>query len=60
MSVAPCKNCQDRELGCHTKCYGYLAWLQWFRDVDKLRKEKARNSYGAFPEARKKCKHYKG
>ena len=25
---APCKDCEDRELGCHEKCDRYLAYRQ--------------------------------
>ena len=26
MNVTPCKNCQDRTLGCHDKCEKYIEW----------------------------------
>ena len=25
--VGPCKGCKDREVGCHSKCDKYKAWL---------------------------------
>lgn len=43
----PCKGCEDRHTGCHTKCPDYIEW-------DKARKEaetKARKIYDAEYEA---------
>lgn len=25
---APCKDCKDRELGCHSKCEAYIEWAK--------------------------------
>jgi hypothetical protein len=27
MRVCPCKNCLDREIGCHGWCEGYKSWV---------------------------------
>lgn len=43
----PCKECEDRYTGCHTKCSEYIEW-------DKARKEaetKVRKRYDAEKEA---------
>lgn len=29
MIKPPCKNCEDREVGCHAKCKAYIEWAKW-------------------------------
>ena len=46
-SKPPCKGCEDRHTGCHSKCPNYIEW-------DRTRKEaeaKARKSYEAEHDA---------
>lgn len=31
-----CKDCQDRKLGCHSKCEKYQKWLKDFRKEKKM------------------------
>ena len=33
MSIAPCKNCPDRYVGCHDKCESYTEWAKAARSV---------------------------
>lgn len=28
IKIAPCKDCPDREVGCHSKCARYLSWKE--------------------------------
>lgn len=38
---APCKNCEDRELGCHGSCERYLEFHDQRRLVNKKRQDDA-------------------
>ena len=29
----PCKDCQDRRMGCHSKCELYTEWKKKFQDI---------------------------
>lgn len=49
MSVAPCKDCQDREPGCHSHCIGYKRW--------KAEQQKEAKEY---EEDRKALSHLEG
>lgn len=31
MSIAPCKNCTQRYIGCHANCSEYLEWAELAR-----------------------------
>lgn len=33
MSIAPCKNCTLRYVGCHANCTEYLEWAELARSV---------------------------
>lgn len=33
MSIAPCKNCTLRYIGCHANCSEYLEWAELARSV---------------------------
>ena len=33
MSIAPCKNCTLRYVGCHANCSEYLEWAELARSV---------------------------
>ena len=35
----PCKNCEDRHIGCHSTCKEYL---RMSKERDKIRKERAK------------------
>lgn len=38
----PCKDCQDRHLGCHSDCKRYIECDQQFKEVkEKIYREKA-------------------
>ena len=37
----PCKNCEDRELGCHSECEKYLEFQEQRRSVNKKRQHDA-------------------
>lgn len=37
MSKSPCKDCKDRELGCHAKCDKYIAFKM---DSEKEKEER--------------------
>lgn len=41
MVSAPCKDCKDREVGCHSKCNRYLK----FKEELKVIKEKEREDF---------------
>lgn len=34
---APCKNCEDRNVGCHSKCEKYLAYAEYQKGVRQRR-----------------------
>ena len=41
--IAPCKDCKDRELGCHGKCERYQSWAndrERVRETERKEKEK--------------------
>ena len=38
---APCKGCEERELGCHSHCIAYKQWYAKYRDKKKQLKEDA-------------------
>ena len=37
--TAPCKDCKDRELGCHSKCQKYLDYKDDKAEFDKQMKK---------------------
>lgn len=39
-SVCPCKDCADREAGCHTRCKRYIEWTE-NRRAEMLKAKKA-------------------
>ena len=43
MKTAPCRNCEDRELGCHSHC---IAYKQFSAELEKAREKKAKDSIG--------------
>jgi hypothetical protein len=50
--VSPCKNCDDRCIGCHTSCGDYAEYV---RELDRRCKDmKAENDITAFEKAIKK------
>lgn len=34
---APCKNCEDRHVGCHSDCVGYKIWLEEYNKVKEIK-----------------------
>lgn len=43
--IAPCKDCNDRSVGCHSSCERYKKWAQDYDEqkkeyMDKLKKER--------------------
>lgn len=45
MLVAPCKDCRDRELGCHSKCIKYMEFKKQQDALNKQRREEYINQY---------------
>jgi hypothetical protein len=39
--VSPCKDCQDRNPGCHDKCKMYAEWKERLNKLNRARKEYA-------------------
>lgn len=42
MNIAPCKDCKDRHVGCHSKCEKYLEYkkeLQKAKHQEKINKK---------------------
>lgn len=39
--IAPCKDCANRNPGCHDKCEKYLAWKVKLNELNKARREYA-------------------
>ena len=31
---APCLNCEDRQVGCHSNCEAYLSWTKKIKDAN--------------------------
>ena len=59
----PCKNCAERQLGCHSDCSKYRAYKDWQKEHnDRIRKEKeVVNSFMAFrAESKEKMMRAKG
>lgn len=42
---APCKNCQERELHCHSKCTQYTEWKQQYEALKKELYPEDMNTY---------------
>ena len=41
MLKSPCKNCEDRVVGCHANCKSYIDWAKEHNEAkEKDRKEK--------------------
>lgn len=47
MSSAPCKNCGDRHLGCHSTCENYISWKG---QIDEANKARRKEMYSVYPE----------
>jgi hypothetical protein len=46
----PCKGCNDREAGCHSRCSAYDEWHKDYEKVkSKIRKETELNLYFGDP-----------
>ena len=43
---APCKGCEERELGCHSKCERYIAFHEFREDI--RRKKEAERLLGKY------------
>lgn len=39
--IAPCKDCKNRNPGCHDKCEKYLVWKMKLNELNKARREYA-------------------
>ena len=40
MKICPCRDCQDRKLGCHSECDKYKDWSEWNQQQrDKLHRQ---------------------
>jgi hypothetical protein len=39
--IAPCKDCINRNPGCHDKCEKYLTWKMKLNELNKARREYA-------------------
>ena len=50
--MCPCKDCEVREIGCHSRCSGYIKWKKEMEEMNKkIKMEKEmygiiRNRYG--------------
>ena len=40
MSLVPCKDCPERQLGCHSSCSKYLRYRKEVDKENKIRREK--------------------
>ena len=38
MSIAPCKNCTLRYVGCHANCSEYLEWAELARSIREAKR----------------------
>lgn len=46
IETAPCKDCPDREVGCHSKCSRYLNWKEQNEATKRAKAlEREANSY---------------
>nr|DAI77800.1 MAG TPA: hypothetical protein [Caudoviricetes sp.] len=46
--TAPCKNCQDREVGCHSKCDRYAEYNRQREDIRQKRLHDAQTDPSIF------------
>lgn len=37
--VAPCKDCTERHVGCHSTCQGYKDFVKWNEEQKEIRKQ---------------------
>lgn len=42
---APCKDCQNRQVGCHSKCQGYLEYQAKNKAINTKRLEEHEKAY---------------
>jgi hypothetical protein len=50
MNRCPCKDCQERTVGCHSSCQKYIDWYsERNRLVEEYKKKHSRNSYSWIP-----------
>lgn len=57
IETAPCKDCPDREVGCHSKCARYLSWKEQneaTKRVKALEREANSYMYDSIKKVRKK------
>jgi radical SAM superfamily enzyme len=47
VNIAPCKDCPDRSVGCHSTCQGYNDWLT---EMEKLKAEMAKQYDRVYPK----------
>jgi hypothetical protein len=47
----PCKGCNDRKAGCHSRCSAYSQWREEYEEVkSKMRRESDLNIYFGNPK----------
>lgn len=45
MKTAPCKDCEERHLGCHSECKRYLEYLNEHKEIMAAEKLRRKNTY---------------
>lgn len=56
--IAPCYNCTDREMGCHSKCEKYKEYLVQ-NEARREARQKTREDNGYFSEAKARNYFYR-
>lgn len=55
--VCPCKDCNKREIGCHSKCEGYLEFVKW-NDERKKAERETQKYYNMFRSRKSKRTYF--
>lgn len=50
--MPPCKDCEDRELGCHSKCKKYQEYTEKMKEIHKAKDDWYNNTYWKTDQAR--------
>jgi len=56
-SVCPCRGCEDRQVGCHSKCEGYKEWAskhEKLKEKERSSKVYVSSGWGYIPRKKRK------
>lgn len=57
--LTPCKDCPDRQIGCHGKCNNYTSWRKIVDDIRRSEQERTRFDQIMIEQCNKRFEPYR-